>query len=170
MTRGTQTTRPPQRATDPRRGLLIPDVAPLRLRSYHAAGDAGANRPGTDPPLVEENVMQRPSVFFWLLLAACTALIACDADVSTRTLSPEDVIVYGTASCGFTTGLMDDLDGAGIPYTFKDLETDPGAQQELIDKLATADWFDGGPVDLPVVDVRDTLLMRPTLEEVEALL
>ncbi len=114
--------------------------------------------------------MRRSFSMMCVLLMGIAAWSGCDSEVTTTNLSASDVIVYGTVSCGYTTGLMSDLDGAAIPYTFKDIESDPGAEEELLGKIADADWFDGGPVDLPVVDVQGTLLMRPTLEDIEALL
>ncbi len=96
----------------------------------------------------------------------------CDVEPgSATTVSAEDIIVYGATSCGYTMGLLSDLDSAGLPYTFRDLETDPSAEEELLAKLQTTDWYqEGSTVGMPVVDVKGTLLERPTLEEVEALL
>ena len=95
----------------------------------------------------------------------------CDVEAGTsHAVSADDIIVYGATTCGYTTGLMADLDDAGLPYTFKDLETDPAAEEELLAKLETTDWYDGGTVAMPVVDVKGTLLERPSLEEVEDLL
>ena len=102
-----------------------------------------------------------------IVLMALSGVAGCDLDTAPA-VSANDIIVYGATTCANTTGLMADLDDAGLPYTFKDVETDASAEDELLAKLQTTNWYeDGETVAMPIVDVKGTLLEQPSLEEVE---
>ncbi len=78
--------------------------------------------------------------------------------------SPRDrVILYGTSWCGVCKATADFLRKQGIPFEEKDVEKDPGAQQELTCKaLRTGTQVNG----VPVLDIGGKLLVGFDREEI----
>lgn len=72
------------------------------------------------------------------------------------------ITVYRTSWCAFCHTEMQWLDKLGIPYTAKDIETDPAAKEELLKKL------NGEFRGVPVTDVAGDIILgfdRPKLQE-----
>lgn len=67
----------------------------------------------------------------------------------------DEIVVYSAEWCGVCARLKDYFDRAGVEYTVKDIDDDPGAKEELEAKLAAA----GGSFKaIPVTDVRGQLV------------
>jgi len=76
------------------------------------------------------------------------------------TKSPQ-VIVYSASWCGFCHSEMQYLDSKNIPYVAKDIEKDPDAQKELIEKLK------GNFRGVPVTDIAGEIILgfdRPKID------
>jgi glutaredoxin 3 len=67
-----------------------------------------------------------------------------------------DVVVYGASWCGACRQAEAYLRSRGVPFVEKDVERDPGAQQEMMRK-ATAQGL--RPTGIPVIDVRGRILL-----------
>ena len=67
-----------------------------------------------------------------------------------------DIIVYSAVWCGFCRKLEKWLDERGTPYLKRDVQKDPGADQELKAKLSQAGISSGG---IPVTDVAGTMVV-----------
>jgi mycoredoxin len=74
-----------------------------------------------------------------------------------------DVTVYGTKWCAATQMVRRYLDRVGIPYTFRDLEEDVTAANQV-------KWWTGGYASHPTLDIDGDILVEPTMEEVKTLL
>ncbi len=70
------------------------------------------------------------------------------------------VVVYGTSWCAQSQLVRRYLDRLGIPYTYVDLEANPGAAARLA-------WLTGGSASHPTVSVGGELLVEPTIDELE---
>lgn len=68
------------------------------------------------------------------------------------------ILVYGTRWCAATQTVRRHLERLGVPYTYVDLEDDPGAVQQLR-------WWTGGYASHPTVYVGGEVLVEPTLGE-----
>jgi glutaredoxin len=66
------------------------------------------------------------------------------------------VIIYGASWCGACHQAADYLKAKGIPYVLKDIETTPGAQAEMSEKLARVGRRGGS---IPVIDVRGQIMV-----------
>lgn len=77
------------------------------------------------------------------------------------------VTIYGTSWCGACRAARSYFQQRGIPFSDKDIESDPEAARELSEKAAKV----GLPTDrVPVLDVRGRLLLGFDQARVEALL
>lgn len=79
----------------------------------------------------------------------------------------DDIIVYGSATCGFTQSMRGALDEHGFDYVFYDVNQNPEKSQEMFEKVRAA-YPNTSQIGFPVVDVNGVVLIRPTIEEVEA--
>jgi mycoredoxin len=66
--------------------------------------------------------------------------------------------LYGRRWCAHTQMLRRYLDRAGIPYMYHDMDREPGA-------LAQVRWWTGMEIN-PVLNVNGTILVEPSIEEV----
>jgi glutaredoxin-like YruB-family protein len=69
------------------------------------------------------------------------------------------VIIYSATWCAFCHAVKDYLDKKGVKYTDKDVEKDPAAGMEAVDK--------SGQRGIPVVDIDGTIILgfdRPTID------
>ena len=66
------------------------------------------------------------------------------------------VIIYGASWCGPCHDAQKHLQRRGVPFVYKDIEEDSGAQQEMSRKLQRAGARGGG---IPIIDVGGRLLM-----------
>lgn len=72
------------------------------------------------------------------------------------------ITIYRTSWCAFCHTEMQWLDKLGIPYTAKDIEADPAANEELMAKL------NGDFRGVPVTDVGGDLILgfdRPKIQD-----
>lgn len=72
------------------------------------------------------------------------------------------ITIYRTSWCAFCHTEMQWLDKLGIPYVAKDIEEDPNAHKELMDKIG------GDFRGVPVTDVAGDIILgfdRPRLQE-----
>jgi len=67
-----------------------------------------------------------------------------------------DVVVYGASWCGACRQAEAYLRSRGVPFVEKDVERDPGAQAEMMQK-ATSQGL--RPTGIPVIDVRGRILL-----------
>jgi glutaredoxin len=67
-----------------------------------------------------------------------------------------DIVVYGASWCGACRQAEAYLRARGVPFVEKDVERDPGAQEEMMRK-ATAQGL--RPTGIPVIDVRGRILL-----------
>ncbi len=106
-----------------------------------------------------------------LLAMAFSIQLACDKE---EEKDPDPVVkewtiyVYGRPSCGFCSNFMKGLDAEAIPYTFYNIDEDPGKNTEMWNKLNAA-GMGGGSVGLPVVDIVvdgvSHLFIRPNIND-----
>lgn len=75
-------------------------------------------------------------------------------------LSP---IVYGRLTCNFTNKMMKQLAKNKIPYKFKDISNNTN-RMEMKTALSNADI--SGRIPLPVVSIKDKIMLRPKISEV----
>jgi len=80
----------------------------------------------------------------------------------TRVFSPAAPpgVVYCTGWSAATQMLRRHLERLGVPHRYVDLEHDPVAAAELR-------WRNGGRMSHPAVSIGGTLLVEPTLDELE---
>jgi mycoredoxin len=70
------------------------------------------------------------------------------------------VTVYGTRWCAATQQVRRLLDRYGIPYEYRDLETDPYAARQVR-------WWTGGYESHPTVQIGGDILVEPTPRELQ---
>ena len=70
------------------------------------------------------------------------------------------VVVYGTSWCAATQMIRRHLDRLRIPYRYVDIERDPAAAAQLR-------WWSGGRASHPTVLVGGSILIEPTLDELD---
>jgi glutaredoxin len=112
------------------------------------------------------------SVFAAAALASCLFLAACGDDEGNsaiRTQSTYDVIVYGVDGCGYTVRTLKSLDDEKIPYDYRDVDI-LEYKLEMWDKIRETAWWDSGVVWLPVIDIKGTVLERPSIDDIKSLL
>jgi mycoredoxin len=73
------------------------------------------------------------------------------------------VIVYGTRWCAATQMVRRQLERAGVPYEYVDLELHPDAAARLR-------WLTGGYASHPTVYVGGEVLVEPTMSELDSAL
>ncbi|MGE5223734.1 MAG: glutaredoxin family protein [Omnitrophica WOR_2 bacterium] len=78
-------------------------------------------------------------------------------DYSSRTRT--SVAVYGTRWCAQTQMVRRYLDRLGIPYVFKDMDSDQAAENQV-------KWWTGGYASHPTVQVGGDILIEPSTSEV----
>jgi len=76
-----------------------------------------------------------------------------------------EVTLYGSWTCGYTRGLMDELGFYGIPYYFKDVIKNNDHNNEMWEKLKSIDYTKTN-ADFPVVDVNGEIMIRPKVNKV----
>lgn len=72
----------------------------------------------------------------------------------------QPVTVFGTTWCAATQMVRRFLDRSGIPYTFRDMDRDAAA----IDQVR---WWTGGNASHPTVQVGGEVLVEPSIEELK---
>ncbi len=82
---------------------------------------------------------------------------------SRRQTANAPVTVYGTDWCAQTQMVRRYLDRVGIPYNYRNLETDPAALRQV-------EWWTGGYASHPTVQIGGDILVEPTIEELESTL
>jgi mycoredoxin len=70
------------------------------------------------------------------------------------------VVVYGTSWCAATQLIRRYLERRGIPYRYVDLERDPAAAARLR-------WLNGGRLSHPAVAIGGSILVEPSLDELD---
>jgi mycoredoxin len=70
------------------------------------------------------------------------------------------VTVYGTDWCGQTQQVRRYLYRAGVPYRYVDLERSP----EAVERIR---WLTGGSASHPTVTIGGSVLVEPTLDELD---
>ncbi len=73
--------------------------------------------------------------------------------------SDSKVIIYSADWCAFCHAAKDYLDKKGVKYTEKNVEKDPAAGLEAVDK--------SGQRGIPVIDINGTIILgfdRPTID------
>jgi len=82
-----------------------------------------------------------------------------------QTITPlkSDIVVYGTGWCGMTQMVRRYLDRMGVLYSYRDIENDPGAENQLR-------WITGGYANHPTVVIAGQALIAPEIEELKAAL
>ncbi len=70
------------------------------------------------------------------------------------------IVVYGTAWCAASQMVRRYLDRLGVPYMYRDMESDPAAANRVR-------WWSGGYFSYPTVQVGGEVLVEPTLDELE---
>jgi glutaredoxin len=78
-----------------------------------------------------------------------------------------DIILYGTAWCGYCKKAREYFKKKGVAFTDKDVENDDAARRELGEKAARAGKTISG---VPVIDLRGTLIQGFDLPRIEKLL
>ena len=89
---------------------------------------------------------------------------------SSATLAPapaDAVVIYSAVWCGYCKKAKAWMKSNNIPFIERDVEKQPGAQEELTKKLAAARIQAGG---VPVIDVAGTLVVGFDKPRLEALL
>lgn len=78
-----------------------------------------------------------------------------------------DVIIYGASWCGACKQAARYFSQKGVPFTEKDIEKQPGARDEMMEKARAQGVSTGG---IPVIDVKGTLLPGFNQVRIEQLL
>ena len=73
------------------------------------------------------------------------------------------VVVYGTSWCGATQTIRRYLDRNGIPYIFRDMDSDPSAANQVR-------WWTGGYASHPTLQVGGDILVQPSALELQTAL
>jgi mycoredoxin len=69
-------------------------------------------------------------------------------------------VVYGTGWCAQTQRVRRYLDRLGVPYDFRDMDEDQEAARRV-------QWWTGGTLSHPTVQIGGQVLVEPSLEEVD---
>ncbi len=112
------------------------------------------------------------TIFFLIALIVLTGGCAGDSDDNEVEVysASSSVIVYGRDTCSLTTSLKSQLDAEGIDYTYKNID-ESDAYSEMWEKVQAASWYTAGSsVGLPIVDANGTVLERPSVDDIKALL
>jgi mycoredoxin len=80
--------------------------------------------------------------------------------VTAPEVSLAPVMVYGTTWCAATQLIRRHLERLGIPYRYLDIERDARA-------AAQVRWWNGGQMVHPVVAIGSSILVEPSLEELD---
>ncbi len=70
------------------------------------------------------------------------------------------VIVYGASWCAATQMVRRYLDRMGIPYEFRNMDTDPAAANQVR-------WWTGGYASHPTLQIGGDILVEPSMDEVQ---
>ncbi len=73
------------------------------------------------------------------------------------------VSVYGTSWCAATQIVRRYLDRHGIPYIYRDMESDPHAANQVR-------WWTGGYASHPIVQIGGAILVEPSTIELQTAL
>ena len=74
-----------------------------------------------------------------------------------------DIVVYGTKWCAATQFVRRYLDRMGLQYTFRDLDHDVEAANQVR-------WWTGGYLSHPTVKIGGEILIEPMSNEIQAVL
>jgi glutaredoxin len=78
---------------------------------------------------------------------------------------PDEITLYGSATCGPCRALRENLENAGATYVFYNVDSDASKKKEMWRKIKSS--YPGiKSVKFPVVDIYGMILINPTLEEV----
>ncbi len=75
------------------------------------------------------------------------------------------VDVYGVAGCGFTRRMLADLQLAGVPVRYYDLDK-PAVETRFNDRFRHAGVLRAGVYELPIVEVAGKALARPSSDSI----
>lgn len=75
----------------------------------------------------------------------------------------KDVVIYGADWCGDTLRTKHQLDGAGIDYTYINIDEDAEGEQKVI-------AFNNGKRRIPLVEVGAESLSVPSVDDLKRLL
>ncbi len=70
------------------------------------------------------------------------------------------VVVYGTSWCAATQMVRRYLDRMGIPYEFRNMDTDPAAANQVR-------WWTGGYASHPTLQIGGDILVEPSMDELQ---
>jgi len=116
---------------------------------------ADVRAPGGDGAYVVRKVARES--FEALLSEARTAATAAAAAAAEPASDPSaDVIIYGASWCGVCRQAETYLRTRHVPFVAKDIERDPGAQQEMMRKAQAQGLH---PTGIPVIDFRGHILL-----------
>jgi mycoredoxin len=73
------------------------------------------------------------------------------------------VVVYGTSWCAATQVVRRYLDRHGIPYIYRDMESDPQAAKQVR-------WWTGGHASHPTLQIGGDVLVEPSTVELQTAL
>lgn len=73
---------------------------------------------------------------------------------------PARVVVYGTDWCAATRLARETLDRLGVAYDFRDLDSDPEAENQVR-------WWTGGDASHPTLQVGGEVLIEPTTRDLK---
>jgi mycoredoxin len=73
------------------------------------------------------------------------------------------VVVYGTQWCAGTQMARRSLDRLGVPYRFRDIDSDPAAESQVR-------WWTGGDASHPTLQIGNDILVEPTPAELQSAL
>lgn len=77
-----------------------------------------------------------------------------------REHSTTPVVVYGTNWCAATQMVRRYLDRLGVPYDYRDMESDLAAARQV-------KWWTGGSLSHPTVQIGGQVLVEPSLDELD---
>ncbi len=80
-----------------------------------------------------------------------------------RSAEYPEITVYGTDWCAATQAARRYLDRNKIPYTYRNIETDPAALRQV-------EWWTGGYASHPTIQLGGDILVEPSVEELDAAL
>lgn len=105
--------------------------------------------------------MKRVLVVAFLVVVAVVVYgkLKADPPALTPLLETPYVIVYGNERCGYTRGMREELEKAGVPYEWRDYYKG-GNKAEIIGRMEES-GISTNTVYFPVVDVNAKIFVRP---------
>jgi len=111
----------------------------------------------------------KPFLTYFLALWLLTLIFSCSGkkeNIAVESNVPlKAITVYGSTECDHCIQFLAQLDSSNVNYTFKDLKIiERKYDEEMLMKIQQANYK--GYIHLPVVEVGDSIMIRPNISDV----